>query len=483
MNDINQIISELYVAYNAKDLEKWNILITKAKEIDENNVYLKKYIVLFDWLKNNSNQNLSNSDTKIIKIKWKTLKCKFCGWNIWLTKQNTDSINLYSKDQSQNLKLICNYCGKENIFETLQKNQFKSLYLNINIWDQVTINKKTYKVIWWVKYTWTWKTTNSWKLNYIEWIVLDESWDTYYYSESLSNWSEDWESWVEKETEISRKIIPDFGIKLNWNSVLINWKKIKIYETCKVVVESSIWDNSKNYTIWEKIITKQFDYKWKKYILEYENTQNQSEIWIYETYHKEDDLNFFFIFIYSYLIAMFYFWYTGILIAVFWVTSNIWIVTWSIIWIIFVNSKLVDWKGFPKKIKIFYSCLFIIILTSYFSFNFFYYEKDIKKTDLETLTNSSLEKSKWLYKIDFNNDQKQIVNTKTQTYLKWGTKTTTKTLEWIKFKIETQNDLETLKKIKNQEIIIETYDNQSDHFDFWVNKISDYFKNIISAYK
>lgn len=426
MNDINKIIQELYSAYVKKDLVLMKSLLDEWKIIDANNPYLKKYEWLYDklnsWWENNSKEE------KIVQFWWKTIKCPHCGSNLSLSENNKKVIEDFKAWNSKELNFKCKYCNTEFKWS---ETWLKPLYLNISVWNEITLDNKKYRVSWGARYIWNWQTRNSWKLEYIERILIDDKWDTYYLSESKAWWNEGWESGIEYQTEISRKIVPDFNLwELSENNVVINWSNHNITEICNVKVLEVYWENSKSFTIWEEIITYQLNYSWKDYVFEKEKTKSQVEVWVYHTWEVNDkDLR----------------------------SWNIWYTQTNL-----ANNSII-------KVLLF---LLISFLIPYFIFN---WEKTIKEVTLNDIVNEKLSESKWLYKVNFSDIYKKDISDSTKRYDYWGIEHTIKYLDWIKFKVETQEDLDILKNILNWELDIKSLEIPNYTLDFTNQSFSSYF--------
>ena len=429
MEEINKIIKKLYDAYIKKDLESMKSLIDEWKKIDTNNSYLKKYESLYDKL-NSTKENIDSSEEKIVKFWWKTIKCTHCWSNLSLTENNKKVLEDYTAWITKELKFKCNYCATE--FSWNDK-WLKPIYLNISVWQEITLDNKKYRVSGGVRYIWSWQTGNSWKLEYIERILIDDKWDTYYLSESKAYWQEDGESGVEYQTEISRKIVPDFNLwELSEYKIFIDWNSCNITEVCSVVAIEAYWENSKSYTIWEEITTYQLKYKWKDYVFEKEKTNSQQEIWVYHTWEVNDRQ-----------------------------LKN---------WNIGYNSLKLNNSFFGKTIV--FSILLIVIW--YFILN---HEINIKEVTLADITNKNLSEVKWLYKVNFSDIYKKDISDSTTRYDYGWIRHNIKYLDWIKFKIETQNDLDILKKILSWELDIKSSQIPNYGLDFSKNTFSSYFTN------
>jgi hypothetical protein len=238
--------------------------------------------------------------------------------------------------------------------------------------------------------------------------------------------------------------VPEFNLwELNEKSISIDWKEYQITETCEVSISEVYWENSKSYTIWEHIKTYQLSYKWKDYVFEKEESSTQKEIWVYHTWEVDDKK-----------------------LRKWWLSYND----------IAINKFSND-KHFLLKV---FAVLTIWIL----SFLYFWCERTIKNVTLIDITNKELSEVKWLYKVKFSEIYKKDISESTKRYDYWGIKHTIKYLDWIKFRVKTQEDLDILKKILSWELDIQSQQIPKYNLDFTQNTFSSYFtQNEIINYK
>lgn len=436
MRDINKIVQDLYTAYLKKDFASMRLLIDVWKILEPNSPYIKKYEGLYQKL---SDSNTSNwyeelKQDKIIQIRWKTVKCPHCWANLSLSKKNEDELWKSSSTANINYNFECTYC-KANFLWNIKG--MVPLYLNISVWNEIRIEGKKYRVSWWVRYMGTWRTRDSGRLEYIERILIDSLGDTYYLSESKAWWNEMGESGIEYQTELSRKIVPEFNLWVfDERVVSINDNNYEITEVCKVRVSEVYGENSKSYTIWEEVSTYQFKYSWKNYVFEREETNTQKEIGIYHTWEINDKK-----------------------------TKN---------WNTWFNSPSLSWNLGTILIWLF---IFLWIIAFIIPFSILSFETKIKTTTLDELTSMSLIEARWLYKVDFSDIYKEKISESTTRYDYWWIKHTTKWLDWLKFKIETQEDIDVLKDILSGKVKIEAYQIPNYPLDFSSKTFADYFKN------
>lgn len=451
MRDINKIIQELYGAYVKKDIALMKILLDEWKAIDANNSYLKKYESLYHTLDSTHTESLSQntvSEEKIVQFWWKTIKCPHCGSNLSMSENNKKVIADYKAGITKVLNFQCKYCMTQFIWNNVW---MKPLYLNISVWQEITLDNKKYRVAGWVRYMWTWETQNTGRLEYIERILIDSSWDTYYLSESKAWWNEWWESWIEYQTELSRKIVPEFNLwELTESNIVINNNNYNIEEICEVKVTEVYGENSKSYTIWESVKTYQLKYSGKSYVFEKEQTKNQQEIWVYHIWEVNDK---------------------NLRSGNIGYSQNYWNIP---------NFTLLKW--------IYIILLFII------PFSFFSCERTIKEVTLADITDKNLQEVQWLYKVNFSGIYKKDLSESLASYDYWGKKHIFQTLDGIKFKLESQNDLDILKKILSWDINIASAKVKNNDIYFtnvwehgsWIpsNSFSSYFTwNTILQFK
>jgi len=242
-------LKELYSLYEAWEYEKASKLNNEILTEDPNNIYAKRYVSLL------SSKNKSEVKSEIPKVKWKQLKCPHCVSKISFTGlTETQQSKIKSWDYS-NLDIKCPYCHTTFL---LQKKTAKSI-LGLKIWEEIEYEGKKYRITWYVQYEWRWiEWEDSWKVSYLEWILLWEKNEYLYFSEGYS--VDDWKK--EFEFEFSKKFIPQ------WKITLHNYK-----EKDKLKVKSIYWENSKSFKIWEYIEILDF---WR-YVYEKEVSWSQIE--------------------------------------------------------------------------------------------------------------------------------------------------------------------------------------------------------------
>ncbi len=438
---------------------KWDFLWAKkindeilAKE--PNNIYAKKYDEL---IKQKIKGNLSNKNDKI-KIKWKILKCPHCLSRIPFSALNTLQKEKIRNWNYNNLEIKCPYCNTKFV---LQKKSSPSI-LWLKIWNIANIENEKYRVVWNVYYEWKWyEWSYSGKLWYLEWILLWENNNYKYFSEG--GFYDDWDR-IE-EFEISEKIIPKFSLQPNYedNYIIINQKRTSFKEKNIVSVKKVYWENSKVFTIWEKVELYEFSFEWKNYVIEKEKAWNQSEAWIYETkkisrawafylfWKKLSDWNY-----YSWspslkkdndlVGSLIYFWFIWFFIFLsivdeFGLDFNYF---FYFIWIIFLIYLI--YKIFTLEKGLFKNTLIMVILFPIFTIiNYFIFNailetrKEIKLSDIDFAKKIELR---------FNNPsiETEKVSSRT-TYDYWWVRTVYKKNVWLKFSVKDENDKKIIEKI------------------------------------
>lgn len=369
MRDINKIIQDLYGAYVKKDIALMKTLLEEWKSIDANNSYLKKYEALYTTLDSWSEKKVMNGEFKTVLFWWKIIACPHCGSNLSMSEKNKKVIEDYKAGITKTLNFQCKYCNTQFIWNNVW---MKPLYLNISVWQEITLDNKKYRVSGWARYMWSWKTRNTGRLEYIERILIDSSGDTYYLSESKAWWSEWWESWIEYQTELSRKIVPEFNVwELTEFNIVINNNNYDIEEICEVGVKEVYGENSKSYTIWESVKTYQLKYSGKSYVFEKEQTKNQQEIWVYHTWEVNDkNLR----------------------------SGNIW-------------YQATSWFK-----PTFGATVVLMIISFVISFFLFASESTIKEVKVNEISEKTLSEVQWLYKVNFSDTYKKDVSDSTTRY-------------------------------------------------------------------
>ena len=395
---INQKLNQLNQLFADKNYREAMLLCEEILKEEPTNIYAKKYKDLIKPYLNDKSEVW-----KIATVKWKNLKCPHCESSISLSALNTEQKEKIRKNDYQNLAIKCPYC---NTTFTLQKKSSSSI-IWIQIWDKIEYLWKKYRVTGCVNYTWTWYEKNySWRLNYQEWILLWDDNSYLYFSEwyFLDDWEENY------EFEFSKKITPNFDLEFVSDEEFRINSSLRDFDERNFVNASSLyWENSKVFQVWESIKLYEFSYSWKQYVLEKEQSWRQSEAWIYET----------------------------------------WSVSKSQAFKIFWKEMKYDWNGFSSpfsyllKFKLFHLlvswpifCVFVVV----FSNNIFEGKQLIELKDI----------SEWRkYEIQFTDESlKKTELTKTKTYDYWWVRKYYKTIEWLKFSVQTEQDKEIIEKLK-----------------------------------
>lgn len=278
MQDIKQKLQEVFILYQKNQYEEAKKINDEILAKYPENSYAKKYDTLLQ------SRISTHSHKEKVRVKWKSLKCPHCQAQIWFSALSEEQKNAIDKWEYDNLELKCPYCHTKF---TLQKRKANSM-LWLKIWDIATIDGNKYRTVWYIKYkgkrttlSW-WSVESYWWLDYLEWILL--GWDNsyYYFSEWISTFSRG----REEEFELSKKIIPSFSLKPNYDMryVEIDNKKIYMEEIDEVKTESIYGENSKVFTIWEKVELYVFKVWGREYVIEKEQAGTQSEAGVYESW-------------------------------------------------------------------------------------------------------------------------------------------------------------------------------------------------------
>lgn len=395
---INQKLNQLNQLFADKNYREAMLLCEEILKEEPTNIYAKKYQDLIKPYLNDKSEVW-----KIATVKWKNLKCPHCESSISLSALNTEQKEKIRKNDYQNLAIKCPYC---NTTFTLQKKSSSSI-IWIQIWDKIEYLWKKYRVTGCVNYTWTWYEKNySWRLNYQEWILLWDDNSYLYFSEWY--FFDDWEE--NYEFEFSKKITPNFDLEFVSDEEFRINSSLRNFDERNFVSASSLyWENSKVFQVWESIKLYEFSYSWKQYVLEKEQSWRQSEAWIYET----------------------------------------WSVSKTQAFKIFWKEMKYDWNGFSSpfsnllKFKLFHLfvswpifCVFVVVLSN----NIFEGKQLIELKDI----------SEWKkYEIQFTDESlKKTELIKTKTYDYWWIRKYYKTIEWLKFSVQTEQDKEIIEKLK-----------------------------------
>lgn len=446
---INQKLNQLNQLFADKNYREAMLLCEEILKEEPTNIYAKKYQDLIKPYLNDKSEVW-----KIATVKWKNLKCPHCESSISLSALNTEQKEKIRKNDYQNLAIKCPYC---NTTFTLQKKSSSSI-IWIQIWDKIEYLWKKYRVTGCVNYTWTWYEKNySWRLNYQEWILLWDDNSYLYFSEWY--FFDDWEE--NYEFEFSKKITPNFDLEfVSDEEFRINSSLRGFDERNFVSAASLYWENSKVFQVWESIKLYEFSYAWKQYVLEKEQSWRQSEAWIYETWSvsktqafkifwketkydwnafSSDDLK-------SNLGSVF-FWFVFFFIICFqwiiWFLSGAWILLGA--FSVFIVIWVIVYLAYPEvlKLKLFHLfiswpafCFFVAIISNAFL-------EDRQVIELKDI-------SEWKkYEIQFTDESlKKTELIKTKTYDYWWVRKYYKTIEWLKFSVQTEQDKEIIEKLK-----------------------------------
>ncbi|PZM80137.1 hypothetical protein DLH72_05320 [Candidatus Gracilibacteria bacterium] len=445
-------LNNIYKLYSEKKYSEAFLLVQEILKEEPGNIYAKKYEKLIKPFLNDKSEV-----GKITTVKGKNLKCPHCESSISLSALNEEQKTKIRNNDYSNLSLKCPYC--HTIF-TLQKKSSNSL-IGIKIGDQISYNGKKYRVVGCVDYFGRWYESHySGNLNYLEWILLGEDNSYIYFSEGY--FVDDGEK--NYEFEFSHKIIPNFSISFGYNgeNLIIDGKKIYIYENNIVEAKGLYGENSKVFTVGEKIELFEFSFKGKNYVLEKEKVGRQSEAGIYETesisqkkaceiFGKEYkslskiSLNSFGENGPTFIILFFIFFPTIIsfLISIFSFIFNPFILL-----LIFIIALVVIGKYFPnlyssKKFHLFVSGpIFGIILIPMILNNL--------ETKEEILLKDLVEGKKFQVEFEDSSLKKTSVKS-TKKYDYGGIRTYYETVNGLKFSIKSLEDKEIIKKIQKNE--------------------------------
>ena len=440
IRNISLVLKELNDVYTSKDCMKMRKLLDEAVLLDPKNIYLDKYEKLYDSICWKEIDGKMIKWGKLIKFKWRTIKCTHCGANVWMSTINKIIVEDYLTKKTKELKFRCKNCNTNFVWKPVT---LPSLFSDIRVWEKKEFNWVKYNVTWWVKYKGKWKEkTNIWDLTYIEWLLVDPKGEIMYFSESKADWSEDWESWVEKETEFSCKAIPDFDIlELTDNNIKTSVWEFPIKEIDDVKVVSIIWENSKSYTIWEKVKTYSFLQDWLQYILEKEESGTQREINLYKTvvdnakYAGDKKLNWIFE------------WFNNAKEK-----SNRWMIfvgailllAFPILLILAIPLFLIHKYVDPNKFKNIAKISWILFVWFLSTFTFLWLEHT---TTADKLINSDVKSVKWTYSVKLPNQLIDEETIKSTSYSRWGTRHYKKWKTWLKFTIKSEKDQQILRDL------------------------------------
>ena len=448
-------LNQVYKLYEEKKYSEAMQAVQLILATDPQNIYAKKYEELIrPYL------NKASNVWKITTVKWKNLKCPHCESSISLSALNEEQKTKIRENNYENLSLKCPYC---NTNFTLQKKSAESV-IWIKIWDKITYNKKTYRVTWCVNYTWIWQEKSySWSLNYLEWILLWNDNSYLYFSEWY--FLDDW--YKKYEYEFSYKITPNFQIELNWDYLFINWKGTSISEKNLVEAKSLYWENSKVFTVWEKVILLEFSFWWKDYVLEKEKAWRQSEAWIYFTesvsessackiFQKKQNLPLFWkwsVDNINFWNFWDFFWTAVFLIFIFSSIWQVWVVIVVFLLFYAIYRFVYVWRVFSNTFVTYLISFFFIwpIITLSFWFFILPFIFD-KKTEIALQNISDWKK----FEIKFQDESMKTVTEKWTTKYDYGwVRTNYSKIEWLKFSVINAEDKAIIQKIKEKWLVSE----------------------------
>lgn len=450
-------LNQVYKLYEEKKYSEAMQAVQLILATDPQNIYAKKYEELI-----RAYLNKASNVWKIATVKWKSLKCPHCESSISLSALNEEQKTKIRENNYENLSLKCPYC---NTNFTLQKKSAESV-IWIKIWDKITYNKKTYRVTWCVNYTWIWQEKSySWSLNYLEWILLWNDNSYLYFSEWY--FLDDW--YKKYEYEFSYKITPNFEITVESDGkfVIINWQKIFTSEKNFVEAKSLYGENSKVFTVWEKVTLLEFSFMWKDYVLEKEKAWRQSEAWIYFTesasessackiFQKKQNLPLFWkwsVDNINFWNFWDFFWTAVFLIFIFSSIWQVWVVIVVFLLFYAIYRFVYVWRVFSNTfVTYLISFLFIwpiITLSFWFFILPFIFDK---KTEIALQNISDWKK----FEIKFQDESMKTVTEKWTTKYDYGwVRTNYSKIEWLKFSVKSAEDKAIIQKIKEKWLVSE----------------------------
>ena len=448
-------LNQVYKLYEEKKYSEAMQAVQLILATDPQNIYAKKYEELIrPYL------NKASNVWKIATVKWKSLKCPHCESSISLSALNEEQKTKIRENNYENLSLKCPYC---NTNFTLQKKSFDST-IWIKIWDKITYNNKIYRTTWCVNYSWIWQEKGySWALNYLEWILLWDDNSYLYFSEWY--FLDDW--YKKYEYEFSYKITPNFQIELNWDYLFINWKGTSISEKNLVEAKSLYWENSKVFTVWEKVTLLEFSFMWKDYVLEKEKAWRQSEAWIYFTesvsessackiFQKKQNLPLFWkwsVDNINFWNFWDFFWTAVFLIFIFSSIWQVWVVIVVFLLFYAIYRFVYVWRVFSNTFVTYLISFFFIwpIITLSFWFFILPFIFD-KKTEIALQNISDWKK----FEIKFQDESMKTVTEKWTTKYDYGwVRTNYSKIEWLKFSVISAEDKAIIQKIKEKWLVSE----------------------------
>ena len=446
-------LNQVYKLYEEKKYSEAMQAVQLILATDPQNIYAKKYEELIKpYL------NKASNVWKITTVKWKNLKCPHCESSISLSALNEEQKTKIRENNYENLSLKCPYC---NTNFTLQKKSFDST-IWIKIWDKITYNNKIYRTTWCVNYSWIWQEKSySWSLNYLEWILLWNDNSYLYFSEWY--FLDDW--YKKYEYEFSYKITPNFQIELNWDYLFINWKGTSISEKNLVEAKSLYWENSKVFTVWEKVTLLEFSFWWKDYVLEKEKAWRQSEAWIYFTesvsessackiFRKKQNLPLFWklsVDNINFWNFWDFFWTAVFLIFIFSSIWQVWVVIVVFLLFYAIYRFVYVWRVFSNNLVIYFISFVLICPIITLSLGFFILPFIFdKKTEIALQNISDWKK----FEIKFQDESMKTVTEKWTTKYDYGwVRTNYSKIEWLKFSVISAEDKAIIQKIKEKWLV------------------------------
>jgi hypothetical protein len=270
--DIIKKINEVWTLYSQGKFSDAQKINNEILENDSKNIYAIRYKRILAEKVKKDKKNLW------VRVKWKILKCPHCLAKIPISALSVTKRVKIKRQWYNNLQITCPYCSTEFV---LQKRTMSSI-LGLKIGEIAIIEWKKYRTTGCVKYVWKWYDWQySWDTRFLEWLLLGEDNNYYYFSE----WKSYTQDWIEQEFELSRKVTPEFSLSPEYSNMKVKiWWVMKNFSwRTEAKVEKVYGENSKKYQIWEITQLFEFNHSWKKYVIEKEWVGSQMEAGIYET--------------------------------------------------------------------------------------------------------------------------------------------------------------------------------------------------------
>lgn len=449
--DLRENLNEIYKLYENKNYPEAMKKVQGILAIEPENVYAKRYENLLKPFLNDKSEVW-----KIATIKGKNLSCPHCQSAISLSALNDEQKTKIRENNYENLSIKCPYC--HTIF-TLQKKSENSI-IWIKIWDAIFYNQKNYRVVWAVNYSWKWyENSYSWELNYLEWILLGEDNSYLYFSEWY--FYDDGEK--KYEFEISQKVTPNFDVEFKNDKIYINAIPNNFSEKNIVTAKSLYWENSKVFTVWEKVELFEFSYLWQNYVLEKESAWRQAEAGIYKTWTVSKSKAFeifwkemsssekvwniydFIVSYISYIFIWLIFW--GSIISE--ISNSLWISTkYLFFWIFIIIFWIFAFIFGFYKLKMFH----LFFSWPIFAFLVFFIWNNIFENKQEISLKNISEWKK--FEVIFNDsDLTKTSVSRIENYDYGGVRTYYDRIKWFNFSVLDENDKEIIEKIQSWENI------------------------------